>query len=103
MSDVILPDRMIGKYRVIRELGRGATSAVYRADDSFNKRRVAIKVMYPEVLKDHADATQYRIMFLSEASLAGKMIHPHPKLDESIGMAAEVAHGSCTDLPSIKK
>ena len=29
----------------------------------------------------------------------GKTIHPHPTLGESIGMAAAVAHGSCTDLP----
>ncbi len=29
----------------------------------------------------------------------GKTIHPHPTLGESIGMAAEMAHGSCTDLP----
>jgi len=29
----------------------------------------------------------------------GRTIHPHPTLGESIGMAAEVAHGSCTDLP----
>ncbi|MBL8336354.1 MAG: dihydrolipoyl dehydrogenase [Rhodoferax sp.] len=29
----------------------------------------------------------------------GKTIHPHPTLGESLGMAAEVAHGSCTDLP----
>jgi len=27
----------------------------------------------------------------------GKTIHPHPTLGESIGMAAEVAHGTCTD------
>ena len=33
----------------------------------------------------------------------GKTIHPHPTLGESIGMAAEVAHGSCTDLPPTKK
>ena len=30
----------------------------------------------------------------------GKTIHPHPTLGESIGMAAEVALGSCTDLPT---
>ena len=29
----------------------------------------------------------------------GKTIHPHPTLGESIGMAAEAAHGTCTDLP----
>jgi dihydrolipoamide dehydrogenase len=33
----------------------------------------------------------------------GKTIHPHPTLGESIGMAAEVAHGTCTDVPPIKK
>ena len=33
----------------------------------------------------------------------GKTIHPHPTLGESIGMAAEVAHGSCTDLPPVRK
>ena len=33
----------------------------------------------------------------------GKTIHPHPTLGESIGMAAEAAHGSCTDLPPPRK
>ena len=33
----------------------------------------------------------------------GKTIHPHPTLGESIGLAAEAAHGSCTDLPPARK
>jgi dihydrolipoamide dehydrogenase len=33
----------------------------------------------------------------------GKTIHPHPTLGESIGMAAEVAHGTCTDVPPVRK
>ncbi|SPJ17761.1 lipoamide dehydrogenase, E3 component is part of three enzyme complexes [Burkholderiales bacterium] len=33
----------------------------------------------------------------------GKTIHPHPTLSESIGMAAEVAEGVCTDVPPPKK
>ncbi|MFL6700530.1 MAG: dihydrolipoyl dehydrogenase [Vitreoscilla sp.] len=33
----------------------------------------------------------------------GRTIHPHPTLGESIGLAAEVAHGSCTDLPPARK
>ncbi len=33
----------------------------------------------------------------------GKTIHPHPTLCESIGMAAEVFEGVCTDLPPMKK
>ncbi len=34
----------IGKYEVLGELGRGATAVVYLADDTFNNRKVAIKV-----------------------------------------------------------
>jgi dihydrolipoamide dehydrogenase len=33
----------------------------------------------------------------------GKTIHPHPTLGESIGMAAEVYEGTCTDLPPARK
>jgi dihydrolipoamide dehydrogenase len=33
----------------------------------------------------------------------GKTIHPHPTLCESIGMAAEVLEGVCTDLPPARK
>lgn len=33
----------------------------------------------------------------------GKTIHPHPTLGETVGMAAEVFEGVCTDLPPIKK
>ncbi len=33
----------------------------------------------------------------------GKTIHPHPTLGESIGLAAEAAHGTCTDLPPKRK
>ena len=38
-----------------------------------------------------------------DATDIGKTIHPHPTLGESIGMAAEVAMGTCTDLPPQKK
>ena len=38
-----------------------------------------------------------------DAEDIGKTIHPHPTLGESIGMAAEVALGSCTDLPPTRR
>jgi eukaryotic-like serine/threonine-protein kinase len=77
MSAALVQGSQIGKYEVVRELGRGATSAVYLADDPFNARQVAIKVMFPEVLKDKDDGELYRQMFLNEAKLAGRIIHPH--------------------------
>jgi dihydrolipoamide dehydrogenase len=33
----------------------------------------------------------------------GKTIHPHPTLGESIGLAGEMAHGTCTDMPPQKR
>jgi dihydrolipoamide dehydrogenase len=39
----------------------------------------------------------------SDATDIGKTIHPHPTLSESVGMAAELFEGVCTDLPPQKK
>ena len=39
----------------------------------------------------------------SDATDVGKTIHPHPTLCESVGMAAEVFEGVCTDLPAQRK
>ena len=69
--------QQIGKYQIIKELGKGATGKVYLADDPFGKRQVAIKIAYPEALKSSEDGAFYKSMFLNEASLAGKLNHPH--------------------------
>jgi len=39
----------------------------------------------------------------SDATDLGKTIHPHPTLSESVGFAAEVFEGVCTDLPPQRK
>ncbi len=67
----------IGKYQVIKELGKGATAKVYLAEDPFANRKVAIKLAYPDALKSSEDGAFYRSMFLNEAALAGKLSHPH--------------------------
>ena len=67
----------IGKYQVIRKLGQGATSTVYLAYDPFVGRQVAIKVMKPEILSDAKSGAIHRKQLLNEASLAGKLSHPH--------------------------
>lgn len=71
-----LPEH-IGKYPVLREIGSGATSRVYLARDPFADREVAIKLFQFDT---HADSQQQKMMFkafVSEASLAGKLNHPH--------------------------
>ena len=67
----------IGKYPVRRKLGEGATSEVYQCYDPFNDRDVAIKVAFPENFQDPERARVYKKLFLTEASLAGKLQHPH--------------------------
>jgi serine/threonine protein kinase len=67
----------IGKYDLLRKLGEGATSSVYLGHDSFANRDVAIKLVTPDALKDSSSAKVTQHLFLTEASLAGKLVHPH--------------------------
>jgi len=71
-----VPER-IGKYPVLKELGRGATSVVYLCNDPFYARNVAVKVVMPEAFADKDRGNLYRKIFVTEASLAGKLQHPH--------------------------
>ena len=67
----------IGKYPIIRELGRGATSRVYLGRDPFANREVAIKLLRAEENAGTDIRRRYRKAFLNEASLVGKLVHPH--------------------------
>jgi len=67
----------VGKYEIIKEIGKGATSSVYHAYDPFQSRQVAIKVVFPEALGDKEHGKRYKKLFVTEASLAGKLSHPH--------------------------
>lgn len=67
----------VGKYEIRTLLGEGATSAVYLAFDSFAQREVALKRTHPEVLQDPEHGRLYRHLMLNEASLAGRLVHPH--------------------------
>jgi len=67
----------VGKYDVQKLLGKGATGTVYLAKDTFSGKEVALKTIEPEVFRDPEFGTVYRSQFLNEASLAGKLRHPH--------------------------
>ncbi|MBE0619615.1 MAG: protein kinase [Burkholderiales bacterium] len=90
----------IGKYDIRRQLGKGATGTVYLAVDTFSGNEVALKVIEPEVFRDPEFGTVYRSQFLNEASLAGKLKHPHivgildaVVLEDSGHIAMEVVSG----------
>ena len=69
--------QQIGKYPVERRLGEGATSEVYLCSDPFAKRSVAVKVVSTELFNDPERGKLYKKLFVTEASLAGKLQHPH--------------------------
>jgi len=67
----------VGKYDVQKMLGKGATGTVYLARDTFSGGEVALKTIEPEVFRDPEFGTVHRSQFQNEASLAGKLKHPH--------------------------
>ena len=71
------PPASIGKYRIEREIGRGASGVVYLGLDGFRGKQVAIKQMHAHLLADPAQAQRYRRLLRNEAMLAGRLRHPH--------------------------
>ncbi len=65
-------DRIIGRYRFVELLGKGAMGEVFRAHDLRLRRDVAVKVLDPRLLTDDS----IRKRFLAEARLQGRLEHP---------------------------
>ncbi|MDH4216706.1 MAG: serine/threonine-protein kinase [Gallionella sp.] len=71
-----LPYRL-GKYELDKQIGIGATGKVYHALDTFSGGEVAVKVIDESVIHDPEFNETCREQFLNEASLAGRLAHPH--------------------------
>jgi eukaryotic-like serine/threonine-protein kinase len=71
-----IPSRLVealsDRYRLERELGQGGMATVYLAEDLKHRRKVALKVLRPELA-----ATLGPERFLREIELAAKLQHPH--------------------------
>ncbi|HEX4928082.1 MAG TPA: serine/threonine-protein kinase [Burkholderiales bacterium] len=67
----------VANYPIVRKLGEGATSEVFLCNDPFRDREVAVKRIFPDALRDPARGRLFRKLFFTEASLAGKLEHPH--------------------------
>lgn len=90
----------IGRYEIIRELGRGAMGVVYRARDPKIDREVAIKTIK---LSDKADSSEIeglRARLVREAQSAGKLSHPNivtvydvDEVDDVAFIAMELVEG----------
>ena len=69
--------KQIGKFQLIRTLGKGASATVYLALDTYSGKEVALKVLDPELIGSPDFDESTIAQFLNEASLAGKLSHPH--------------------------
>lgn len=74
--DIPSAPEQIGKYRVLRALGEGATSEVFLCRDDFHDRNVALKRVRTSAL-DTVDGPVYARFFAAEAALVGRLQHPN--------------------------
>ncbi|MBN9120383.1 MAG: serine/threonine protein kinase [Planctomycetes bacterium] len=65
------PPERLGQFRILRELGHGGMGYVFEAEDEKLDRRVAVKVLAPELARRPVAATR----FLREARAAAKVDH----------------------------
>ncbi|MCM2251611.1 MAG: serine/threonine protein kinase [Ramlibacter sp.] len=68
--------KKLGRYDLVRVLGRGAMGIVYEGRDPNLERRVAIKTVKVENLSEEA-ATEYEVRFRTEARSAARLQHPN--------------------------
>jgi eukaryotic-like serine/threonine-protein kinase len=64
---------LAGRYRLVAQVGTGASAHVYAADDVVLSRRVAVKVLHPALVGDYAFLQRFR----AEARAVASLNHPH--------------------------
>ncbi len=69
----LLADRELGPYRLVREIGSGGMGVVYEAEDTRLRRRVAVKLLPPELSRDRGAKQR----FLREARAASALDDPN--------------------------
>jgi len=69
--------KKIGKYEIVRELGRGAMGIVYEGRDPDIGRKVAIKTIRFDVINRKAEQEEAQKRFMREAQSAGNLSHPN--------------------------
>jgi serine/threonine-protein kinase len=67
--------KVIGRYEIVEELGRGAMGSVFKARDPAVGRIVALKTIHTTALEG-AQSEEYRTRFYREARASGVLAHP---------------------------
>ena len=67
----------LGRYQIVRELGRGAMGVVYLGKDPTIQRFVAIKTMRLDEIDNEEELKEFRDRFFREAESTGRLSHPN--------------------------
>ena len=94
-----LENTTLGKYDIVREIGRGNMATVYLGKDPFADREVAIKVALPDILKDEELGAKFRKMFFNEAKVAGMLKHPNLVSIYDAGVADDLCYIAMEYVP----
>lgn len=90
--DKIAPPERLGRYEIIRELGKGAMGVVYEGRDPSLGRTVAIKTARRDVIERSGLAQEMMERFLREAKSAGMLNHPNIITIYDVGEEAGMAY-----------
>jgi serine/threonine protein kinase len=90
MSNPAATASLIGRYRVLGELGRGAMGIVYEAADDLLGRPVAIKTI--NMSADLAERADHEARFLQEAKAAGGLSHPNVVTVYDVGRESDLLY-----------
>jgi serine/threonine-protein kinase len=71
------PPAMLGRYKVLKELGRGSMGVVYLGKDPTIQRFVAIKTMQLDEIDDADKLQEVKARFFREAESTGRLSHPN--------------------------
>jgi serine/threonine protein kinase len=95
----------IGRYRILDELGRGATGVVYRAQDPAIGRTIAIKTIRLSDFTDESERERLRERLFREAQSAGMLSHPNIVTIYDIAEENGLAYifMDCVDGPPLEK
>jgi serine/threonine protein kinase len=96
----------IGEYEVLRMVGEGGMGKVYEAEERLSKRRVALKVLRPELARND----EGRRLFLNEMQILASLEHPNIvrslatcEVDGQLVMALEYLEGKTLRQELVEK
>jgi serine/threonine protein kinase len=81
----------LGRYQIIKEIGRGAMGIVYLAYDPRIKRNIAVKAFNIEQMVEPSEREEFKIRFQREAQLAGNLSHPNIIAIHDVGEEEEIS------------